>query len=226
MYIANELSRTRGTYKLEDCNFSGNSMASTFSTSGKYTDKVQVYQGKVIYKGNNVSEKNWADEVGVPVYETFPTDGTTKDGLTYSKGTLSGSYTGTAQNIIIPDGVTSINSAVFSSKKTSIKNILLPNTVTKITAASFMGWSSLKSLIIPESVTELGAVFLSGCSNVEYIRIPKTVTTIQTCTFSGSSLKKIVVENGSPFKEEDKDQFLNGGPNGWGQPSDCEVIFE
>ena len=60
--------------------------------------------------------------------------------------TYSGKYTGTDEEVVIPEGVNIISAGAFEGNK-SINSVVLPNTVTCIDSRAFRGCSSLLSSI-------------------------------------------------------------------------------
>ena len=95
-------------------------------------------------------------------------------------------YKGSAEAVIIPDGVTSIGDGAFSDCK-SLTDITIPDGVTSIGTEAFYGCSSLTSITIPDGVTSIGTSAFSGCSRLTSIAIPDSVTSIGNGAFWGCS---------------------------------------
>ena len=88
-------------------------------------------------------------------------------------------------NLVIPDGVTSIKKYTFLSDK--FTSITIPKTVTNIDSYAFFGCNGLSSIEIPDTVTSIGEYSFKGCSSLTSITIPSKVTNIKNSTFSECS---------------------------------------
>ena len=121
---------------------SGNKTCRYESYDFEYVDTAEGFRfmkekGKytlIAYLGNN-------DTV------TLPTD---IQGCSYKIMGMSG-----VQNVIIPDGVTSIGDSAFYGCS-SLTSITIPDSVTSIGYSAFYGCSSLTSITIPDSVLSIG----------------------------------------------------------------------
>ena len=69
------------------------------------------------------------------------------------------------ENIIIPDGVSSIEESAFEDC-TSVKNVMIPDGVTSIGKNAFKGCTGLTGITIPDSVTSIGDGIFSGCTSL------------------------------------------------------------
>ena len=96
--------------------------------------------------------------------------------FTIENGVLT-KYNGTATEVVIPDGVTSIGDSAFMFC-TSLTSITIPNSVTSIGDKAFKGCTSLTSITIPNSVTMIGNEAFSFCESLTSITIPNGVTKI------------------------------------------------
>lgn len=91
-------------------------------------------------------------------------------------------YSGTANNVVIPNGVTSIGFGAFSSCYT-VESVTIPNSVTSIDMQAFYNCSYLKSITIPNGVKSIGTYAFYKCSNLKSIVIPESVTNIGSSVF-------------------------------------------
>ena len=99
------------------------------------------------------------------------------------------------QDLIIPDGVTSIKYGAFEG--CSMHSVTIPNSVTSIGTYAFYSCSSLTSVTIPDGVTSIGSGAFWRCSSLTSITIPDGVTSIEGYSFSGcSSLTSITIPDG------------------------------
>ena len=113
--------------------------------------------------------------------------------FTFSGSTIIG-YNGNDENIIVPEGTTSIAATtdVFKNK-TFIKSVQLPSTLTSLSGV-FYGCKGLTSVNIPSGITSIGSSTFNFCSSLLEVTIPSTVTSIGERAFSGCcSLTKIVI---------------------------------
>ncbi len=131
----------------------------------------------IIPKGSYASE--YQGEYGFPdvlgcLFYTLLEDGTAK---------VTG-YTGTATELTIPDGFTSVGEGAFSALS-SLTSITIPDGVTTIGDSAFCWCESLTSITIPDSVTAIGDYAFVGCESLTSITIPDSVTAIGDYAFSG-----------------------------------------
>ena len=97
-------------------------------------------------------------------------------------GTVLVEYRGSAANVTIPEGVTSIGGSAFYDC-TSLTSITIPSSVTSIGNHAFYGCTSLASVTIPSSVTSIGAWAFSRCTSLASVTIPSSVTSIGELAF-------------------------------------------
>lgn len=82
--------------------------------------------------------------------------------------TLKSLIEGSAVNLIIPYGTTTINTYAFTGF-TSLKSVIIPNTVTIIGNTAFSWCTSLKSVKMPKSIVRIDAnAFVNCTSCLEY----------------------------------------------------------
>ena len=109
------------------------------------------------------------------------------------KGSVLTDYVGTAEHVVVPEGVESIG--VYAFKGCSgLKEVTIPDGVTRIEANAFEECTTLTKITIPDSVTIIGAYAFNGCSGLTEIAIPNGVTTLGRATFGGcTSLTKVTI---------------------------------
>ena len=87
------------------------------------------------------------------------------------------------EDIVIPDGVTSINNYAFWCCD-SLTSITIPDSVTSIGVCAFEGCTSLTSVTIPNSVTSIGIGAFCGCTSLTSVIIPDGVSSIGVQAFA------------------------------------------
>ena len=92
-------------------------------------------------------------------------------------------YTGTAKNVVIPDGVTKIGAHAFENC-TQVRTVHIPDGVTAIEDYAFSGCNNLTTINIPNSVIKLGEFAFYLCFDLNNLSIPESVTDIGMYTFS------------------------------------------
>lgn len=111
-------------------------------------------------------------------------------------GNILYNYYGTAQKVVVPEGITVIGDNAFCAN-TDTEEIILPASLTKIGYGAFSGCDALKRLDIPRGVTELPTSMLNRCKTLESVSIPDTVKIIQYEAFSGcAALTKVTLPEG------------------------------
>ncbi|MBQ7115656.1 MAG: leucine-rich repeat protein [Clostridia bacterium] len=85
------------------------------------------------------------------------------------------------EDVVVPDGVTSINSGRLSFSH--IKTIKLPDSVETIGNYAFSNCKSLTSINIPDGVTYIGNNAFYNCSKLSSLSIPEGVTYIGNSAF-------------------------------------------
>jgi hypothetical protein len=114
-------------------------------------------------------------------------------------GTVLVRYRGSAANVTIPAGVTSIGAGAFRNNS-NLTNITIPSSVDSIGGGAFEGCTSLTSVAIPSSVTSIGRGAFEGCTSLTSVTIPSSVTSIGEMTFNGcSNLTSITISSGVVF---------------------------
>ena len=142
---------------------------------------------------------------------------TDENGFVIEDGELIG-YEGTAEKVVIPDGVTSIGIDAFAWYS-SLTEVVIPDTVTEIMSSAFYNCTSLTKIVIPDSVTFIGGnafsktkwledqriksplviandILIDGSTATGKVVIPDTVKKIAGSAFGNcSSLTEIVIPN-------------------------------
>lgn len=146
------------------------------------------------------------------------------------KGNILLAYTGSSEEVSVPEGVVKIGGGAFSdcenlthlmlsASVTEIANfafkscvnletIDLPEGVTKIGEGAFFGCKKLTHLMLPASVTEIAGHAFRKCTSLENIDLPKNVTFTGEGIFEGcTSLKSVALP--STVKKILKSTFQN-----------------
>ncbi len=111
------------------------------------------------------------------------------------------------EDLIIPDGVTSINDYAFYgySKLTSIT---FPKGVSSIGEYAFFNCDNLTNLSLSDSVTAIGAFAFAYCEKITNITIPKSVTSFGTQSFYNCSLNKVEISDLEAWCNIDFETYL------------------
>ena len=103
------------------------------------------------------------------------------------------SYSGTNEEVVIPNEVKEIGSYVFSNR-TDITSIDLPEGLLKIDDYAFSGCTNLKRVIIPDSTEIIGKFSFANCESIEYIYLGNSLCKLgEMCFFGCGSLDMINV---------------------------------
>lgn len=104
-------------------------------------------------------------------------------------------YVGTAKDITLPSGVTSIYDYAFYNR-TDLTNVTISSDVVSIGGYAFSGCSGLTTVTVPDSVTRIGVTAFSNCARLTDVTIGGGVTYIGYKAFDGC-VKLIEVYNKS-----------------------------
>ena len=108
-------------------------------------------------------------------------------------GTTLDRYTGSAEAVVIPDGVTAIAHDAFADNR-RITKVTIPWTVTEIGNSAFSGCSSLQAVTIPPSVKEIGDFAFDKCRSLTSVVLADGLQFIGQYAFSScASLRSITV---------------------------------
>ena len=100
------------------------------------------------------------------------------------------------ENLVIPEGVTSIRADAFHDIM-DLESVEIPNSVTSIGEYAFHNCCNLRNVTIGNGVTSIGEHAFCNCDELTGIEIPDSVTTIGEGAFSGcSSLMSIEIPDG------------------------------
>jgi len=94
------------------------------------------------------------------------------------------SYTGTATDVIIPSGVTTIGESVFRDNDTVV-SVTFPEALTTIEAYAFRDCENLQTVTVNEKLVTIGNYAFYQCKNLKSFTCPSTVKTIGEYAFQG-----------------------------------------
>ena len=107
-----------------------------------------------------------------------------------------------AENIVLPDSVTSIGNSAFAYCE-SLQSINIPSSVTSIGDGAFGGCTSLQYIDLSDGLTSIGDEAFSGCESLQSINIPGSVTSIGGGAFNRcESLIKIDICNKNYYTQD------------------------
>ncbi len=90
-------------------------------------------------------------------------------------------YTGTADEVLVPEGVKSIGENAF--RGTKIRRAELPDTVTEIGKAAFKDCKSLEEIRMPAVMTSMGEEVFGSCEHLDHVTFPGGMTVVPKGTF-------------------------------------------
>jgi len=102
------------------------------------------------------------------------------------------SYIGTAQRVIIPDGVVEISGYAFQDCIT-MREIVFPDSLKKIKWSAFEGCINLRSVTLPPNLTELGSDAFAGCTNLTSVTLPNSLLSLGSYAFEDCTALTSVV---------------------------------
>lgn len=92
-------------------------------------------------------------------------------------------YTGTAESVVIPEGVTVIGYGAFQGNN-NLKEIEFPDSLEEISSHAFAKCAELQSISLPDSLRILGEAAFWLCPSLVSAALPKTVTHPERAVFS------------------------------------------
>ena len=107
-------------------------------------------------------------------------------------------YKGTAENVEIPEYITSIAGGAFSNGNAkNIKTISIPDSVTFIGSGAFSSCKNLEQIDLPANAVMDGYAAFENCTKLREVTLPEN-TDIRYCMFKGcTSLEKVTI-TGTP----------------------------
>ena len=105
-------------------------------------------------------------------------------------------YLGSAQDIILPDGLTDIGRSCFYKNKT-LRSVVIPFGVKHIGRDAFNQCKKLEYVSLPSTVETIGEDAFSACSSLKSIDIPQGIKRIKGSTFEEcTGLTAVVIPEG------------------------------
>lgn len=170
------------------------------------------------YYGN--SKEILCESVVNPVIEQYQFASTSKSGdfILSDDGTVLLEYYGTAEKIVVPDGVTRIANSWMWRKPSYVKALILPeslkvipdnlcdgmtalevvsmkNNVISVGKATFANCYSLKYLQLSDNLEEISESMFQNTYSLIDVRIPNSVLKIGKQAFYGSAVRSITVSS-------------------------------
>ena len=116
-------------------------------------------------------------------------------GLKVVKGIVA-QYTGDAEELVLPEGVTEIGAEAFSFNS-DVKKIIFPDSLERIGEEAFRDCWELSDPVLPGNLKYIGVKAFSNCKNLTEIVIPEKVERIEDNTFSWcDNLRRVVLPDG------------------------------
>lgn len=175
----------------------------------KQLSEMTEYQ---LYKVRNLGEKG-VDEIKVKLgeldlklqdrtnfeFETLPVYEQVKNDDFKIEGNILVKYLGTAENVIIPQGIKAICGGAFHENKT-VKSIFLPNGVEVVGKAAFYNCSSLTDISLPNTLKKIEDYAFFSCESLTAIRFPYELIKIGERAFNQcKSLTSIEIPDSVEF---------------------------
>lgn len=148
----------------------------------------EITTEEVLTQETMTEEETQTQEMDMEVTST-----STAADFTISNGVLT-KYTGTATDVIVPNGVTAIGEKAFY-ENINIVNVTLPSTVKIIGYGAFRRCESLYSVKFGGKETEIGEEAFYDCFSLRSINIPSSVKKIHKSAFGYCSGLKFLTLN-------------------------------
>ena len=94
-------------------------------------------------------------------------------------------YTGSGEDVVIPEGVIIIGGDVFRTPYAVLKSVVIPEGVIEIERRAFFGCGALEKVTFPESLKRIGWMAFADCTNLKEVIIPNGVEVIESIAFKG-----------------------------------------
>ncbi len=176
------------------------------SFTEKYTDKLGIYQGEIVYlEGVTEEQKTWLTEIGISKYVPEVKYATAEDALADGwefDGVDGVSYIGTETEITAPSKIGNVEIKKLLKVATQVEKCNISNGITSIEKDAFNMCLNLKDVTIPNSLITIGDTAFFYCTSLTSIEIPNSVTTIGTQAFNGCSLNSVKIPNSITTIEE------------------------
>lgn len=173
------------------------------------TEEAEMALEEIIIEDNDVtvSEKPSTEELNVE--ESLPVEtqdtvvtaqenSTTEEVTAFSEttdfvidenGILTG-YTGTATNVIIPEGVVEIGEEAFNLNS-NMEYVEFPSTLKSIGDSAFAFCTSLKEIVLPQSVVSIGDEAFASCTTLEKVILNEGLLYIGDYAFKQVAFGKV-----------------------------------
>ena len=113
-------------------------------------------------------------------------------------------YTGSSENIVVPDDVKSIGESAFC--RSCIKKVMLPGKLKSIKSQAFANCSDLTEIEIPDSVTTIGKYAFSN-SALEHIKLSAKLKKISEHALCSTNIQSIDIPEGVTKIEDGAFEF-------------------
>ncbi len=111
-------------------------------------------------------------------------------------------YVGTAEDVVIPEGITEIASKAFVGCS-HIRSVIIPKGVKEIKSQTFYALKNIQSVTLPEGLISINRDAFWGCKNLHNIQLPPTLKKLGNCAFHGcEALKELILPEGLEIFEE------------------------
>lgn len=147
-----------------------------------------------------VSESTDNGNVGRYALDIYTTEGgskltTDENGLVIYDNKVIVDYCGTATELTIPSGITSIWARAFN--ECNLTSVVLPEGLERIGERAFCNCTDLTSIVIPDSVKKIDAMAFYGCANIKTVVLGSSLETIYSSAFEKLSAIEAVYYKGS-----------------------------